>query len=219
VIIKKITYDVWVEGSEKGEPLDTSEDFFLMTSAMNYDLYDIQTLSLNFKKDLATITDPEFSRVQQFVDFLIKKVHDEFFSQFQHAKKKLLGRYTYAFTDQDTLFFNPLKDYYPARIEKILEFFIPRDNPSLETYLKSRGSADSVINELRTFMKYIKFGFGVKYGLIHLSENPDDFQSCFDSRFENGELVSSISNEFGSSTSEIFNGCRMVFWLHLLPKT
>lgn len=214
---QKITYDVWAEESEEGELLDTSEDFFLMTSAMNYDLYDIQNLSLNFKKDLSTLIDQEFSEVQQFVDFLIKKVPDEFFSQFQHTNKKLLDEYTYTFTDQDTLFFDPLKEFYPARIRKILEFFIPRDNPSLETYLKNRGSADSVSQELHAFLNYIKLGFGVKYGLIQLSDNPDEFQSCFDPRFENGELAPAITSAFGNSTSEIFNRCGMAFWLHLLP--
>jgi hypothetical protein len=216
---QKITYDVWAEESEAGELLDTSEDFFLMTSAMNYDLYEIQNLSLNFKKDLSTLIDQEFSEINRLVEFLSRKVPKEFFSEYQHSNQKILKEYNYAFTDQDTLFFDPLKEFYPARIRKILEFFIPKDNPSLRAYLNNRGSADSVTNELRAFLKYIKFGFGVKYGLIHLSENPADFQSCFDPRFENGELASSISDEFGSSTSEIFNRCRMVFWLHLLPKT
>jgi len=214
---QKITYDIWAEESEEGALLGTSEDFFHMTNAMNYDLYEIQNLSLNFRKNLSNVTDSEISEVSEFVDFLIARVSNEFFSDYHSSYQKELNEYDYTFTDKDVLFFNPTTEFFPPRIRKILEHFIPKNDPGLQIYLKSRGSQESITKELLQYLNYIKIGFGVKYGLIRLSDNPDEFQSCFDPRFENGELVSIISYEFGSSTSEIFNRCKMVFWLHLLP--
>jgi len=212
-----ITYEVWFDESEDNDLMDSSEDFLIMTIAMNYDLYEIQNLNLSLKSDLSEISDLEISEVIHFVDFLMTKIPVQVFSEYQVFQERRLKGLSYAFTDSDTLFFNPEEELYPARILKIFRIFFSTNDSDLKLLCEDKINIAMIFELLSQYSPYFKFGYGVKYGLIQLSEDPALFHHCFDKRFENGGLSKLLKTKPLITTSSIFKDANMFYWLHLIP--
>jgi hypothetical protein len=227
---KLISYDVWAEEIEEdGEFIlgEFSEDWMIMTMALNYSMYDIQHLSLKFKPDLSEKSEAQLLEVERFVDFLLGRVDPEFFSKYQSKKMEELNSYQYSFTANDHLIPDLEKKLYPTRILKIMRKSIGSKHQVYKKYMeeideeykKYEEEVDSQKKSPKTpdfFWDAIKFALGVKYGLIQLSENEDRYYECFDQRYENGELGDRLHQQ-GISTKAIFDTYTMKEWLYLIP--
>ena len=219
---KRIDYEVWAEEStEEGDEDDfflgdTSEDWLHMTCAMNYELYKIPELSLNFKLTLESISGPEVEEVSRFVDFVIGQIDPGFFSNFNKIQVWELPECTYSFTQNDSLLFEPEDFLYPPRILKLMRIVLGVDHRHLGIYKNAFKKEERLPKSLYYFKHLIQFAFGVKYGLIRLSDEPSEFHDCFDPRFEKGELSKLLYKE-NLCTSKLFYSNSMETWLYLLP--
>lgn len=221
---QSITYDVWAEEitGEDEEDLslgDVSEDWLTITFANNHELYKIPELSLNFKDNLQGIDSSTVLEAERFAEFLVSRIADDFFKKYQNEFQEALLGYTYAFTQKDTLSVDPEEMLYPVRILKILRMILGAEHPDhrlfhQEISMKSRENA-RLPESLQKYVYLMKFALGVKYGLIRLSDNSDEFHNCFDPRFEQGEL-SKLLFEPGLSTKQLFHRSSMESWLYLM---
>jgi len=219
---KRIDYDVWAEESTaEGDEDDfflgeTSKDWLHMTCAMNYELYKIPELSLNFKPTLKSLEKSDIESVKRFVDFMMNHIDPDFFVNFDKTQIYEPHTCTYSFTRNDSLMFDPEDYLHPPRILKLMRIVLGAKNPHLAIYRRAFEKEERMPNSLFHFKCIIKFAFGVKYGLIQLSDGPADFHACFDLRFEKGELSSLLQQE-NLSTKKLFHSKGMETWLYLLP--
>lgn len=214
-----VNYEVRAEESMEGEEFSlskVSDDWLLMTIAMNYGLYDLAHLSLNFKPDLLQLEESELDEAVRFADFLIGRIPKDFFPNYEEEKKKRLKAYSYAFTQQDTLILDVEKLLPSNRILKIMQIILGSDHSDYQTYVRALKEEIGFPESLEDYLSLIKMGIGVKYGLIQLSDSTEDFHDCFDPRFENGALAKNLYQP-GLTTSMLFRKNTMINWLHLLP--
>jgi hypothetical protein len=206
------------EEDEEGVPSlgNFTEDWQIMTMALNYDMYPIQHLSLKFKPNVLETKDSEVQQVGRFVDFLLTRVPSDFFSNYQSEKSRKLKQYTYSFTGKDTLTVDIVGMLYPVRILKIMRKSIGSKHKDYHWYMDriDQNKEDPEVPEY--FLNVMKFGLGVKYGLIQLSEHPENFHAGFDPRYEQGTLSQSLF-QAGISTKALFRKYNIEEWLYLTP--
>lgn len=223
---KLISYEVWMEENfdEEEEELslgDFSEDWLTITFANNHDLYKIPELSLKFKDNLQGINPSSVSEAKRFAAFVVNQVEDEFFEKYRQLERiqEQVTGFTYAFTQKDTLSVDPEGMLYPIRVLKILRYMVGSDHADHQQYLGLiQENFEKEVRLPESMQKYVylmKFALGVKYELIHLSENAAEFHNCFDPRFEKGEL-SKLLVEPGLSTKELFQRSKIESWLYLI---
>ena len=215
-----ITYDVWMEEEEDedGEPSlgNFSEDWLIMTMALNYGMYDIQHLSLKFKPDLLDAKKTEILGIERYVDFLLTRVPVDFFPNYQSEISRKLKRYSYSFTGNNTLNVDIVGMLYPVRILKIMRKSIGSKHSDYRRYMEQIDQDKEDPEVPAYFLDVMKFGLGVKYGLIQLSEHPENFHDCFDPRYEGGKLSSNLVKP-GISTKVLFRKYKIEEWLYLIP--
>lgn len=221
-----ITYDVWTEEStEENEDdftfVDVSDDWLTITVANNHELYKIPQLSLKFKNNLLHINTSDIREVERFTEFLVSRITDGFFENYQqldHIQERL-KEFSYAFTQKDTLSVDPEGILYPIRVLKIIRYLVGSTHSDHHEYLelikKNFEKNVRLPDSLQKYVYLMKFALGVKYELIRLSDNSNEFHDCFDPRFEQGEL-SKILFEPGLSTKQLFQQNKIDSWLYLI---
>mgnify|MGYP006193033957 CR=1 FL=1 len=221
-----ITYDVWAEEiiGENEEDLslgDVSEDWLTITFANNHELYKIPELSLNFKENLQSIDSSTVTDAERFAEFLVSRIADGIFEKYQQLDhiQEQLKEFFYAFTQKDTLSVDPEGMLYPTRVLKIIRYLVGSTHADHQEYheliKKSFEEEVRLPESLQKYVHLMKFALGVKYGLIRLSDNSDEFHDCFDPRFEHGEL-SKLLFEPGLNTKRLFHRSSMESWLYLM---
>jgi hypothetical protein len=205
------------EQTEDSDNININHDTLALMLLGLGNLFKIDSLSIEFKKDLKNSTEEDITDVTTFVDYIISEIpNGSYIDQMPEYKGKL-DWMEECYDSSKKVVFEPYTHFSREILMKIA--MLCQDSSSVAYYNSFETMDEDFKSDFSNVIEHIVFAYGVKHGYIQLSTDQSTtsvIYDCYDPYFEiDLEIIN--EEELIIPTQFIYDDWKMEQWIDLLP--